>query len=762
MKEKRRVRKIPYKAFVYLCVFALVMTLVILFAAFRIYNFRQESREVAAREAGYTARRVVSDVDERLDNLWQYYLKAATDEAVNVLLKKKPDELTYDSYHRAQELLANAKIFGDYINGYAFINFRSGVVLSNKGMYLTDEMYNLKEVKQIFNTNNSDIDKNFWYYDGGSQTTSNVSRNYRTTIDTKGLNIAIKLPSYSSAVYGMIIVNVNMNVWRTWIDNLVDDYEVAIVTDADGSIIYSSNEAISAKMAEDVGFGTAWEGVFYQSEGGTGYMVSSAVSNVRGWKYFILRDVNSGISAADSFDIVSMLAIGAVIILVFSIVAYIVYKPIRSLIKNVSDADEKLQGNELDFLANRFADISGERRRLQQTLGENKKKIQELFELRLIRGEVRSEDEWNEYFSGLHMDACKYFATAVMVINLKGEFGTEDNMSEDSMCLRIVEDLPDELNNLTWMPLVYNACTMFCIFGADDEDTMLNRIMMFHNGIQEYTQKRFGLRILMGVSATHTEHKHIYAAYRESINALTMQKDSDTDKNSKDCHFYLSSFTERTESYNYAYESMIHEAIKAVDKDQCYRVIDEFSKYITELTSTDDINYMTTRMINAILDAASSTNLTLSKVFPEGIRKNYREMLEAAEPSRVRRYLKYALIDPILEARNAKLEDSTEVFIEKIEAFIDSSSGNVSMTECADKLGVHPTYIWKVLKMERGMAFGEFLEAYKIKKAKDLLLKSSKTVNEISDELGYVNPQTFSRIFAKETGVSPVKFRKLY
>lgn len=84
------------------------------------------------------------------------------------------------------------------------------------------------------------------------------------------------------------------------------------------------------------------------------------------------------------------------------------------------------------------------------------------------------------------------------------------------------------------------------------------------------------------------------------------------------------------------------------------------------------------------------------------------------------------------------------------------------MTECADAMGVHPTYIWKILKMEKGKAFSDYLEEYKLEEAKRLLLRTNMTVAEIATELNYTNAQNFIRFFSKSTGVTPGKFRKLY
>lgn len=757
-KDNGKKRKISYKSILLMCLFALVTVFVILFTVISLVDYRRESREVARREAEFTVDRIVSQVDERFDNLWQYYRKTITSDAMTYAMEHELTNRDLDAILAVQNLLADSKIFGEYINGYTFINFNTKVVISNKGMYSLDEINNLPFINELHIKNNDKLDKNYWYYDNASEPVSKTSREYRLTAETRGIDIIMKLPNQTPRSYGMLIVNINEAVWQGWINNLTGEFEQVAVTDAGGNLIYSSNNELTSLFLLSPEYKTQ-DNFSFMDDNGKEYMVSHEISSVLNWNYYVLRDVDYGLTNISRMNLSNMLVLLVIVLICLGITMYFMYLPVKNLVRSFGE-DSKVNpmGSDLDFLEDRFVQEKKSRKQLEAKVSRDKKKIQELFELRLIRGEVKAEDEWNDYFQGLSIKNCKYYATAVMVLNLKGELDAKDNISEDALCLKIVENIPEGLNNLTWMPLVYNACTMFCIFGEDDEDALLQKIMTFHSGMQKHVDEVYGNRIIMGVSATHTDYRHIYAAYRESINALTMEDVKTEDE----CRFYLLKMTERVETFDNSFEEAVKEAVKASDKDQCYYVIDNFHNYLRTLSSMDDMIYVTLRMIDAILEAAKSVGLEYKVIFPDGIRVIYRDMLSVVEPSRVRRYLKYALIDPILLARNERLEDNTKIVMDRLEKLIDETEGEISLTDCAAKLDVHPTYIWKVLKMERGMAFGEFLESVKIKKAKELLLRTGLSVNEISDRLGYANPQAFTRLFTKETGLTPAKFRKLY
>jgi AraC-like DNA-binding protein len=55
----------------------------------------------------------------------------------------------------------------------------------------------------------------------------------------------------------------------------------------------------------------------------------------------------------------------------------------------------------------------------------------------------------------------------------------------------------------------------------------------------------------------------------------------------------------------------------------------------------------------------------------------------------------------------------------------------------------------------------KYIEKIKMDKSKELLIDTDLTINEISDVVGYNDPFYFSKVFKRNTGLTPTAFRKL-
>ena len=86
--------------------------------------------------------------------------------------------------------------------------------------------------------------------------------------------------------------------------------------------------------------------------------------------------------------------------------------------------------------------------------------------------------------------------------------------------------------------------------------------------------------------------------------------------------------------------------------------------------------------------------------------------------------------------------------------------GLPSVKELAEKLHISPRYLSDLLKQETGKTAMELIHISIIGEAKNLLFQSDEGIAEIAYHLGFENISYFSRLFKKQTGFTPLEFRK--
>lgn len=86
----------------------------------------------------------------------------------------------------------------------------------------------------------------------------------------------------------------------------------------------------------------------------------------------------------------------------------------------------------------------------------------------------------------------------------------------------------------------------------------------------------------------------------------------------------------------------------------------------------------------------------------------------------------------------------------------------LTLKEASDFCGYSTSYFMKFFKSFTGSTFVEYLNTYRLKKACELLLSTNLTVLEISGTVGFDNHSYFIRIFKRQYGITPKKYRRLH
>ena len=101
-------------------------------------------------------------------------------------------------------------------------------------------------------------------------------------------------------------------------------------------------------------------------------------------------------------------------------------------------------------------------------------------------------------------------------------------------------------------------------------------------------------------------------------------------------------------------------------------------------------------------------------------------------------------------------------YISKAIAYIETSyRHSLREKDIADAVHISPKYLYKLFRRELGKSPTQYLSDYRMYRAKSLLKTTALSIKEISDSVGFQNPDYFCHVFQKHTeGVSPTQYRK--
>ncbi|MRN52574.1 helix-turn-helix domain-containing protein [Paenibacillus sp. LC-T2] len=100
---------------------------------------------------------------------------------------------------------------------------------------------------------------------------------------------------------------------------------------------------------------------------------------------------------------------------------------------------------------------------------------------------------------------------------------------------------------------------------------------------------------------------------------------------------------------------------------------------------------------------------------------------------------------------------------EQTEAYIRNHYAEpVTNASLSEALHFHYNYLGRCMKRVYGLTPLEYLADYRLEQAKLLLLKTEISIAGIAERTGFESTPYFSRRFAEQIGISPLRFRKRY
>ena len=96
------------------------------------------------------------------------------------------------------------------------------------------------------------------------------------------------------------------------------------------------------------------------------------------------------------------------------------------------------------------------------------------------------------------------------------------------------------------------------------------------------------------------------------------------------------------------------------------------------------------------------------------------------------------------------------------EMIVASAFARVSVSEVAQRVGVHPYHLGQVFKASYGCTISEYVQRMRVTRALALLEGSTESLSAVAFACGFADQSHLTRVFKRMTGVTPGAYRRVW
>lgn len=445
-------------------------------------------------------------------------------------------------------------------------------------------------------------------------------------------------------------------------------------------------------------------------------------------------------------EILKITFIFGVLLLLINLIKYFVVKPIKKLAINLgymSDTNEK----ELEYIEHKIEEINLKNRDLEYKISDmrvyqRRKKIKDyLIGLTEKLGIVALEDA-----KILKIKKYRVIIMEIFDIDSVDNIFNKFNLSKELMMKYFSEDVLCEEIDIDYKSIAF---ILEDIFTTEELQEIFNCIVT-------HIERNYSLRFTAAITKGYENMEDLPQAYRAAKKLLD----------------YKFVFKEK--------KVIFEELIDEENMNKYYYPIELEAKLILRTLSSNELSVR--RTLEEIFDSKNSKEIdkkylkeftgllynTLGRIFIQlkEMNKdidikifNAEEILQLSELGKIREKFEEKLLE-ICKYTKVKESNDAESIKIKIEKFLEENyMVDISLDNLADYLGHSFKYTSVLFKKVMGDNFKNYLNIYRLEKAKEFMeYNKDLKIKELAELVGYNSSNTFIRIFRKYEGVSPGKY----
>ncbi len=214
------------------------------------------------------------------------------------------------------------------------------------------------------------------------------------------------------------------------------------------------------------------------------------------------------------------------------------------------------------------------------------------------------------------------------------------------------------------------------------------------------------------------------------------------------------------DEYRLDLENELFDRLRDGTPEECARAAGHYFDWMVE-NYTDKAESIRLKILEFVLFAEHDTYLSGGMTYHFDERADYLDTIMHTQEVRALREWFVEKFRTANRNMHTKKNEHENSLVERAKGYIQENyKRDLSLDELSKELDISPYYFSKLFKEEAGSNFIEYLTTLRISKAKEMLRDPSHSMKEICAQVGYSDPNYFSRIFKKNVGYTPTEYRE--
>jgi two-component system response regulator YesN len=590
------------------------------------------------------------------------------------------------------------------------------------------------------------------------------------------------LPVFEYSPLGVIVFNVEESLLEQAINNVSGKTPaLTLVLDAGGEMICGSggmefpqetfSPPVLRKILKKHRKQLEKTGTIKQRIKGREYTISYIASTVNDWRYISLIPSRFVTRKIRYIGYVTLVVVGACLMLSMVLSYFLsrkLYHPIDDILNSIDDISGKNlrdepgpPTDELQFIDKMIRYLYSEKENLQNVFEKSLPMLKEKFLADIVEGKV-NRAELTEIGKRLDFNFDKeLFQTVVGEID---EYQERKEILTDSVQLKLIQ----MVNRMAAEILAGEALgyafrrgnSQFClIINLKYPAHEAGRIYDLLTRIAGACYRNYGLTLTLAVGNVYQNVDGCATSYQEALAALKHKLGKGP--NSIIHYDEIRNTPGRSFDYPIEMEKRISNMLKAGELDSVLGIFEELTtrNLSGKKNSPEMIENLFNALAGTIVRTVYDLHFTMEEVFGEAFNV-YVDLGGRRTVAEKQQYLTELFTKLVTCIKEKRLAHNQKIYERILEYITRNYASDLCLDRVAEAVGLSSSYLSWIFKEISGANFVDFINKFRIEKAKELLTESGMNISDVAIRVGYSNSNTFIKVFKKYEGITPGQFRE--